>query len=105
MSRQLPPPPSDPYGSVMDSFIRALAAGVQKELQHNGYGAGSSNTAVTPRLLSIDQAAVYLGRSKASVQHLIAQRRIPIVREGRRIFLDIRELDAWIAANTEPAQA
>jgi len=55
------------------------------------------------RLLSIDQAAIYLGRSKTSVQHLVAQRRIPVVREGRRVFLDVRELDRWIAANAEPA--
>jgi excisionase family DNA binding protein len=81
--------------------VRALATGVRKELQQNGIGTG---TAVTPRLLTVEQAAVYLGRSKASVQHLIAERRLPVVREGRRIFLDVRELDRWIAANTEPAQ-
>jgi excisionase family DNA binding protein len=88
----------------MNSFIRALAEGVQRELQHNGYGSTAGAAAITPRLLTVDQAAVYLGRSKASVQHLVAQRRIPIVREGRRIFLDVRELDRWIAVNTEPAQ-
>ena len=95
-------PPEDAYGSIFSSFVRGPAAGVQKELHQNGSHVG---TVVTPRLLTVDQAAVYLGRSKASVQHLVAQRRISVVREGRRIFLDIRELDAWIAANTEPAQA
>lgn len=86
----------------IDQLARALAPAVAAQMQAqigNGHDGG-----ITPRLFSIDKAARYLGRSKTSVQHLVAQRRIPVVREGRRVFLDVRELDAWIAVNTEPAQ-
>jgi excisionase family DNA binding protein len=86
----------------ISAIVRVIVDGVQRELQHRPNNNGTSP--VTPRLLSVSEAATYLGRSKASVQHLAAQRRIPVVREGRRIFLDVRELDRWIAANTEPAE-
>jgi excisionase family DNA binding protein len=100
-------PPTEDYAAVFAPLIRVIADGVREELSRSGVGAASRTSgsdAITPRLLTVAQAATYLGRSKASVQHLVAQRRIPVVREGRRIFLDVRELDRWIAANTEPAQ-
>jgi excisionase family DNA binding protein len=86
----------------IDELARALAPAVAALMQaHLGNG---KNGTVKPRLLCVAEAAKYLGRSKASVQHLIAQRRIPVVRDGRRVFLDVVELDRLIAANTEPAQ-
>jgi excisionase family DNA binding protein len=51
-------------------------------------------------LLNVKQAAVYLGRTEQSVQHLIFQRDIPVVRMGRRVHLHRRDLDAWIEKNT-----
>jgi hypothetical protein len=30
-----------------------------------------------PRLLTVDQAAIYLGRSKEAIQHMVANRTIP----------------------------
>lgn len=48
------------------------------------------------RLLTVEQAAAYLGRSKASLRHLISQKQLPAVRSDRRVFLDIRDLDVWI---------
>jgi excisionase family DNA binding protein len=87
----------------IDELARALAPKMAALMQAQ-LGNGT-NGAVKPRLLSVQEAAVYLGRSKASVQHLIAQRRIPVVRDGgRRVFLDVVELDRLIAVNTEPAQ-
>src|SRR5665213_3804451 len=55
---------------------------------------------VQPVLLNVKQAAVYLGRSEQSVQHLIFQRDLPVVRMGRRVHLHRRDLDAWIEKNT-----
>jgi excisionase family DNA binding protein len=86
----------------IDELARALAPKMAVLMQAQ-LGNGTNGT-VKPRLLSVQEAAVYLGRSKASVQHLIAQRRIPVVRDGRRVFLDVVELDRLIAVNTEPAQ-
>ena len=40
---------------------------------------------VQPVLLDVKQAAVYLGRSEQSVQHLIFEKDLPLVRKGRRV--------------------
>ncbi|MBM3773964.1 MAG: helix-turn-helix domain-containing protein [Acidobacteria bacterium] len=57
--------------------------------------------AVKPVLLTVEQAAAYLGRTKEAVQHLIAERKVPVVRADRRVFLDARDLDQWIEQNKE----
>ena len=54
---------------------------------------------VQPALLNVKEAAVYLGRSEQSVQHLIFEKELPVVRVGRRIHLDRRDLDSWIEKN------
>ena len=54
---------------------------------------------VQPVLLNVKQAAVYLGRTEQSVQHLIFQRDLPVVRMGRRVHLHRRDLDNWIEKN------
>jgi excisionase family DNA binding protein len=58
-----------------------------------------SGSSVQPMLLDVKQAAIYLGRSEQSVQHLIAQHILPVVRHGRRVHLHRPDLDAWIEAN------
>jgi excisionase family DNA binding protein len=50
-------------------------------------------------LLTVKQAGTYLGRSEQSVQHLIFQKELPVVRVGRRVHLHRRDLDAWIEKN------
>ena len=49
-----------------------------------------------PRLLSVDQAATYIGRTGKALRHMIAAGAIPAVREGSRIHLDRADLDRWI---------
>ena len=51
------------------------------------------------RLLTVEEAAAYLGRTKEAVQHLIAAAKLPVVKSDRRVFLDIRDLDIWIEQN------
>jgi excisionase family DNA binding protein len=51
---------------------------------------------LAPRLLSIAQAAIYLGRTEKAVRHLIARAELPVVRHGRRVHLDRAEIDRWI---------
>lgn len=58
-----------------------------------------SVTDVRPVLLDVKQAAVYLGRSEQSVQHLIFEKDLPVVRKGRRVHLHRSDLDAWIEKN------
>ena len=48
------------------------------------------------RLYSIPEAAVYLGRTVWGVREMIWAGKIPIVRDGRRILLDILDMERWI---------
>jgi excisionase family DNA binding protein len=62
--------------------------------------AGKADCAPVPlRLLSAAEAAVYLGRTKEAVEHMVAAGKIPRVRADRRVFLDVRDLDKWIEEN------
>ena len=54
---------------------------------------------IQPRLLSVEEASVYLGRSVPALRELIWKGEIDVVRPDRRIHLDKRDLDAWIEKN------
>jgi excisionase family DNA binding protein len=54
---------------------------------------------IQPTLLTVKNAAVYLGRSEQAIQHLVFERHLPVVRVGRRVHLDRRDLDAFIEKN------
>ncbi len=60
--------------------------------------AAEDGESIRPRLLSVDQASVFLGISAHSLRHRIAEGSIPFVRPGggRRILLDIRDLERLI---------
>ncbi|MGD0798631.1 MAG: helix-turn-helix domain-containing protein [Acidobacteriaceae bacterium] len=82
---------------AMLMLVKAVAAEVVTQLKVEiGRLSGPD---VRPALLTVKQAAVYLGRSEQSVQHLILQKALPVVRIGRRVHLDCRDLDAWIERN------
>ena len=49
-----------------------------------------------PRLLTVAQAAEYLGRTESAVRQLIHKRRLPVIRFDRKIRIDIRDLDHMI---------
>lgn len=51
------------------------------------------------RLLTIKEAGDYLGRSVWSVRELIWAGSLPCVKVGKRIHLDIFDLDRWIEAH------
>jgi excisionase family DNA binding protein len=55
---------------------------------------GFSRRDIQPALLNVKDAAIYLGRTEQSIQHLIFQKELPVVRIGRRVHLDRRDLDA-----------
>lgn len=52
------------------------------------------------RLLSVGEAAKYLGLSPKTVYSWIESGRIPYVALGRRRMLDTRELERFIRQNT-----
>jgi len=79
--------------NLLDGFAELVAS---KVLAQIGSGVGSAGKNNRPRLLDVDGTAQYLGRSKQSVQHLISSGRLPVVRMDRRVFVDVRDLDALI---------
>ncbi len=51
------------------------------------------------RLYSIKDAADYLGRTVWAVREMLWAGKLPYIRDGKRILLDIRDMDAWIEAS------
>jgi excisionase family DNA binding protein len=81
---------------LVGSIAQQVAAQVKASIaEHVAHIAGR----VQPALLSVKDAAIYLGRSEQAVQHLIFQKELPVVRAGRRVHLDRKDLDAWIEKN------
>lgn len=82
-------------GFNFDGFIDALAERVAQKLRGQLDQDGVTST-VRPRLLTVEQAAVYLGRTEEGVRHLIASGRLAAVRLDRRVFIDVKDLDRLI---------
>lgn len=70
----------------LDALADAIAERVIARIQANK----------PERLMTISEAATYLGRTARAVRHLISTKALPVVREGRSVHLDRNELDRWI---------
>jgi excisionase family DNA binding protein len=53
------------------------------------------------RLLTVEEAAVYLTLSEREIYSMISNNELAGVRHGKRRMLDIRDLDAWIASHKQ----
>ena len=53
-------------------------------------------TRPSKRLYNIKEAATYLGRTEWAVRGMIFAGKLPCVKDGRRVLLDIRDMDLWI---------
>lgn len=83
----------------LNLLLQSIADGIAERI--SGQLGDRGGTGVTPRLLSVEQAAVYIGRTKDSVQHMAATGKLPVVRTDRRVFLDRHDLDRWIEDNKQ----
>jgi excisionase family DNA binding protein len=92
-----------------DSFVKGLDS--KSWPQGNGNSTGNERKGTTvdqykhgreKRLFNIKEAAMYLGRSEWSVRRLIWGGDLPEVRHGRRVQLDVCDLDAFIDRNKMP---
>jgi excisionase family DNA binding protein len=70
----------------LDALADAIAARVAARL----------NKSEEPRLMSVNEAAVYIGRTPKALRHMIAGGTVPAIREGTRVHLDRADLDRWI---------
>lgn len=74
---------------VLQTIIeQAVEAGVRRAM--------NVNDTTNRRLLSMVDAAVYIGLSKREVYNVIALGELKAVNHGRRKLIDIRDLDEWI---------
>lgn len=56
----------------------------------------SKPAAIIPRLLTVAEAARYLGRTEKSIRHLTQRRKLSSIRGDGRVMFDRIDLDAWI---------
>jgi excisionase family DNA binding protein len=54
---------------------------------------------LSKRLYTLNEAAKYLGRTLWSMRELVWAGKIPIVRDGKRIFIDFNDLESYITKN------
>ncbi len=60
---------------------------------------------IPPALLSVREAAGLLGIKEDTLRHWLCDRRLPFVKAGGRTLLKRRDLEAFIEAQTVPAEA
>lgn len=58
-----------------------------------------------PRFLTISQAAELAVCSVPFIRKMVARKAWPITRLGRTLRIDRAAFEAWLNANTEPAEA
>jgi hypothetical protein len=69
---------------------------------HNSKGRQKAQGIVNPltkRLYDLKEASVYLGRPIFSVRTLIWRGALPVIRDGRKMYLDVGDMDSYIEKN------
>ena len=56
------------------------------------------------RLYTLKEAGVYLGRSEYSVRSLIWSGGLPVVKHGKKQWVDLKDMDTYIERNKETVQ-
>lgn len=64
---------------------------------------GTTSSALQPRLLTVQQAAQYLGATIWCVRELHWSRKVRAIRMGKRLVFDRLDLDTYIDAQKEIA--
>jgi excisionase family DNA binding protein len=86
MSARMAPAVISTGNSGLDALADAIAERVLARLHQSEQ----------PRLLSVIEAAAYIGRTPKALRHMIADGSVPAVRGGSRVHLDRADLDGWI---------
>ena len=80
--------PTQAFGRVIEE---AVIEGLKKAL--------NVSDVTGRRLVTAKQAALYLCLSEREIYNMISSRELCDVRHGRRLMLDIRDLERWIETN------
>lgn len=91
-----PQPRQEPAESLETRIAGQIAAQVRGLLE--GHLAQIQSTPVQA-LFTVPQAATYLGRTTKALRHMIADGKLPVVRDGKKIQLHRTDLDKWIEDN------
>jgi excisionase family DNA binding protein len=51
------------------------------------------------RLYNLKEASFYMGRTVCALREMLWAGKLPYVKDGRRILLDIQDVDKWIEMN------
>jgi excisionase family DNA binding protein len=51
---------------------------------------------IAKRLYSLPEAGVYLGRTTWAIREMVWAGKIPFIKDGRRVLLDIQDMNKWI---------
>jgi excisionase family DNA binding protein len=51
---------------------------------------------ISKRLYSIKESAVYLGRTAWAVREMLWAGKMPYVKDGKRILIDLQDMNEWI---------
>jgi excisionase family DNA binding protein len=78
----------------VDLLIERLAERIAEKLAQKNNGASGG-----PRLLTVEAAAEYIGRTEQAVYQLISHKKLPTVRADRRVMIDVEDLNRWIEDN------
>ena len=78
----------------MDNSSNQLRNNSQKEAQR-------IINPLPKRLYTIKEAGYYMGRTVWSMRELIWSGKLPIVRDGKRIWIDKEDMDSYIEKNKE----
>ena len=70
-----------------------------EELLTGAFHNQPQSSVIMPRLLTVADAARYLGRTEKSIRHLVQRRKLASIRGDGRVMFDRTDLDAWIKRN------
>jgi len=83
-----------------DGLVTTGLQSIDLKLLKDGTEVGHTN-ALPPRLLSYEAASAYLSLSYWSVRTMVTGGQIPHIRSGKRILIDVQDLDIWIEQHKE----
>ena len=53
-------------------------------------------TQITKRLYTLKDAAAYLGRPVYGVRSLVWSGKLPVIQDGRKMYVDVNDLETYI---------
>ena len=79
---------TDPFSEMIEV---ACGAAIRKAMNVTDF--------TSRRLLTVKEVAVYLAVSEREVYNMLSKNELRSVRHGRRLMVDLRDLERWIEGN------